>query len=74
MAVEGFHTIHQNCWRPSQFFRIAAETKMLINAFFDQIRKIFEVHGGQMFGFILYTHDAKSPVQIIQLCKACCFG
>lgn len=47
---------------------------MNVHALGDQIRKIFEVHGGEMFSHILCAHGAKSPIEVGQLFKAAGFG
>ncbi len=56
-----------------EFFCVAAESEMFVYAFTYEIRKIFEVHGRQVFSFVLRAHGAKGPVEVFQLCKAACF-
>lgn len=53
---------------------IAAKPKVFIHALYYEVRKVLQVQGGQVFGFVLKAHGAKGPVQLIGLVKPAGLG
>ncbi len=54
----------------AEAFGVAAEAEVGVDAFDDEVGQVFEVEGGEVFGFVLMAHGSEGELQFGELGEA----